>query len=121
MVVAYNMGEWHQFVRLRKWPKSDAAVFLTAFGLTVVTDLTIAVEIGMDAALQAHFGRAAVNRLDDAPLHLLDLDEIRLAAQVERERALRERAELAAERAHVRVVDVAVADERHFVAGDLPA
>ncbi len=47
VVVAYNMGEWHQFVRLRKWPKSDAAVFLTAFGLTVVTDLTIAVEIGI--------------------------------------------------------------------------
>jgi SulP family sulfate permease len=47
VVVAYNMGEWHQFVRLRKWPKSDAAVFMTAFGLTVVTDLTIAVEIGM--------------------------------------------------------------------------
>jgi SulP family sulfate permease len=47
IVVAHNMGEWHQFVRLRKWPKSDAVVFLTAFGLTVVTDLTIAVEIGM--------------------------------------------------------------------------
>jgi SulP family sulfate permease len=47
VVVAYNMGEWHQFVRLRKWPKSDAAVFLTAFGLTVITDLTLAVEIGM--------------------------------------------------------------------------
>jgi len=47
IVVAYNMGEWHQFVRLRKWPKSDAAVFLTAFGLTVITDLTIAVEIGI--------------------------------------------------------------------------
>src|SRR5206468_12638182 len=25
VVVAYNMGEWHQFVRLPKWPKSDAA------------------------------------------------------------------------------------------------
>lgn len=47
VVVAYNMGEWHQFIRLRKWPKSDAAVFMTAFGLTVITDLTIAVEIGM--------------------------------------------------------------------------
>ena len=47
VVVAYNMGEWHQFVRLPKWPKSDAAVFLTAFGLTVLMDLTVAVEIGM--------------------------------------------------------------------------
>jgi SulP family sulfate permease len=47
VVVAYNMGEWHQFVRLRKWPKSDVAVFLTAFALTVLVDLTVAVEIGM--------------------------------------------------------------------------
>lgn len=47
VVVAYNMGEWHQFVRLLKWPKSDAVVFMSAFGLTVITDLTIAVEIGM--------------------------------------------------------------------------
>ena len=47
IVVAYNMGEWHQFVRLRRWPKSDAAVFLTAFALTVLIDLTAAVEVGM--------------------------------------------------------------------------
>lgn len=47
VVVAFNMGEWHQFVRLPKWPKSDAAVFLTAFALTVLVDLTVAVEVGM--------------------------------------------------------------------------
>ena len=41
------------------------------------------------------------------------------AAQVERERTLRERAEPALERADVRVVDVAVADERDLVADDL--
>ncbi|HMP82077.1 MAG TPA: sulfate permease [Verrucomicrobiota bacterium] len=46
-VVAFNMGEWHMFARLRKWPKSDAAVFLTAFALTVLVDLTVAVEVGM--------------------------------------------------------------------------
>jgi SulP family sulfate permease len=45
--VALNMGEWHNFSRLSKWPKCDSAVFLTAFGLTVVVDLTVAVEIGM--------------------------------------------------------------------------
>ncbi len=45
--VALNMGEWHNFKRLPKWPRSDAAVFLTAFGLTVIIDLTVAVEIGM--------------------------------------------------------------------------
>lgn len=45
--VALNMGEWHNFSRLPRWPRSDAAVFLTAFGLTVVVDLTVAVEVGM--------------------------------------------------------------------------
>jgi SulP family sulfate permease len=45
--VAMNMGEWHNFSRLPKWPRSDAVVFLAAFGLTVIIDLTVAVEIGM--------------------------------------------------------------------------
>lgn len=45
--VALNMGEWHNFARLPKWPRSDSLVFLTAFGLTVIIDLTVAVEIGM--------------------------------------------------------------------------
>jgi SulP family sulfate permease len=45
--VALHMGEWHNFGRLPRWPKSDTVVFLTAFSLTVVIDLTVAVEIGM--------------------------------------------------------------------------
>jgi SulP family sulfate permease len=45
--VAFHMGEWHNFARLRKWPVCDTAVFLSAFALTVVVDLTVAVEIGM--------------------------------------------------------------------------
>jgi SulP family sulfate permease len=45
--VALNMGEWHNFGRLLKWPRSDAGVFLTTFGLTVAIDLTVAVETGM--------------------------------------------------------------------------
>jgi SulP family sulfate permease len=45
--VALNMGEWHNFSRLPKWPRSDAVVFLTTFSLTVIVDLTVAVEIGM--------------------------------------------------------------------------
>jgi SulP family sulfate permease len=45
--VAFHMGEWHNFARLRKWPGCDSAVFLSAFALTVVVDLTVAVEIGM--------------------------------------------------------------------------
>jgi SulP family sulfate permease len=43
VVVALRMGEWHQFARLAKWPKSDAVVFLCAFTLTVAVDLPVAV------------------------------------------------------------------------------
>ncbi len=45
--VALHMGEWHNFGRLPKWPICDTAVFLSAFLLTVVVDLTVAVEVGM--------------------------------------------------------------------------
>jgi SulP family sulfate permease len=47
VATGFRMGEWHQFVRLRRWPRSDAVVFLTAFGLTVLVDLTVAVEVGL--------------------------------------------------------------------------
>jgi SulP family sulfate permease len=43
VVVSVRMGEWHQFVRLNRWPKSDVMVFLCAFFLTVILDLPTAV------------------------------------------------------------------------------
>jgi len=43
VVVAFRMGEWHQFRLLGHWPRSDVAVFLCAFVLTVVADLPVAV------------------------------------------------------------------------------
>jgi SulP family sulfate permease len=57
--VALNMGEWHNFSRLPKWPRSDAVVFLTAFSLTVVVDLTVAVEIGMVLAAMLFIKRVS--------------------------------------------------------------
>lgn len=47
MVVALNMGEWDAFTTLKKYPRSDSAVLLITFMLTVVFDLTVAVEAGM--------------------------------------------------------------------------
>ncbi len=47
VAVALRMGEWHELRRLGKMPRSDALVLLTTFGLTVVFDLVIAVEVGM--------------------------------------------------------------------------
>jgi SulP family sulfate permease len=43
VVVSLRMGEWHQFKRLNKWPKSDVIIFLSAFVLTVAVDLPTAV------------------------------------------------------------------------------
>jgi SulP family sulfate permease len=47
VIVAYNMSEWRTFKALMKNPKSDVAVLLTTFLLTVIFDLTIAIEIGL--------------------------------------------------------------------------
>ena len=82
-------------------------------------EVVVAVEVGVDPALEADLGRAALDRLDHAALHLGEVEQVRVAAQVQRQRTLRERAEPALERADVRVVDVAVADERDVVADDV--
>jgi SulP family sulfate permease len=47
LVVAYNMSEWHAVVALLRAPKSDIIVMLLTLGLTVVVDLTVAIEVGM--------------------------------------------------------------------------
>lgn len=47
VIVAYNMSEWRTFKALMKNPKSDVAVLLATFLLTVIFDLTIAIEIGL--------------------------------------------------------------------------
>jgi SulP family sulfate permease len=59
--VALNMGEWHNFARLSKWPRADAAVFLTTFSLTVIVDLTVAVEIGIGLAAILFIKRVSEN------------------------------------------------------------
>ena len=46
-VVAYNMSEWRTFVAELRAPRSDVAVLLVTFALTVLVDLTVAIEVGM--------------------------------------------------------------------------
>jgi SulP family sulfate permease len=50
LVVAYHMSEWRTFVSELRAPRSDVAVMLLTFGLTVLVDLTLALEVGMVAA-----------------------------------------------------------------------
>lgn len=47
VVVAYHMSEWRTFRAELKSPKSDVAVLLMTFGLTVLVDLTVAIAVGM--------------------------------------------------------------------------
>lgn len=47
VVVAYNMSEWRVFVSEFRGPRSDVAVLLTTFTLTVLVDLTVAIGVGM--------------------------------------------------------------------------
>jgi sulfate permease, SulP family len=47
LFVAWNMGEWHEFARLRHFKLPYRSVLLGTFFLTVVFDLTIAVEVGL--------------------------------------------------------------------------
>ncbi|MBI5428963.1 MAG: sulfate permease [Nitrosomonadales bacterium] len=51
LIVAINMGEWEGFTTLRKYPKSDSAVLVVTFLLTVIFDLTVAVEVGLFVAI----------------------------------------------------------------------
>ena len=51
VIVSYNMSEWRTLKSLMKNSRSDVAVLLTTFLLTVIFDLTIAIEIGLLLAL----------------------------------------------------------------------
>ena len=51
VVVSYNMSEWRSFRDLLKGSKADAAVLVTTFLLTVIFDLTIAIEVGLVLAI----------------------------------------------------------------------
>jgi SulP family sulfate permease len=50
VVVSYHMSEWRSFAGLLRAPKSDIAVLVLTFGLTVFVDLTVAVQVGIVVA-----------------------------------------------------------------------
>ena len=58
-VVAYHMSEWRAFAHILKTPKSDVAVLLTTFLLTVFIDLTVAVQVGVVLAALLFIKRMA--------------------------------------------------------------
>src|SRR4029450_6325429 len=60
LVVSWNMGEWHEIPKLLRLTKTDVAVWIVTFALTVFADLTIAVEVGMVLDALTFIRRVAV-------------------------------------------------------------
>ena len=61
IMVSYNMSEWRMFKKLLHAPKSDVAVLLTTFFLTVLFDLTLAISVGMVLSSFLFLKRMTVN------------------------------------------------------------
>jgi SulP family sulfate permease len=59
VIVAYQMSEWRTFRSELRAPKSDVAVLLTTFTLTVLVDLTVAIEVGIVLAALLFMRRMA--------------------------------------------------------------
>lgn len=59
VIVSYNMSGWRTFIQLFKNPKSDVIVLMMTFLLTVIFDLTIAIEVGLLVACLLFMKRMA--------------------------------------------------------------
>ena len=69
MVVAINMGEWHEFAELRRYSNNYRVILLATFFVTVLFDLTIAVELGMVlASLFFIYRMSELTRIQRMPL-----------------------------------------------------
>jgi SulP family sulfate permease len=80
LLVSWNMGEWHEIPKLLRLTKTDIAVWVVTFGLTVFADLTVAVEVGMALAGLTFIRRVAVTTdiarvtpdfVEDGRVHIL--------------------------------------------------
>lgn len=74
VIVSYNMSEWRTFKALMKNPKSDIAVLLVTFFLTIIFDLTIAIEIGMIIACLLFMRRILETTKISVTTDVLDLN-----------------------------------------------
>lgn len=89
IVVAYNMSGWRTIIGIFHAPKSDIWVLAVTFFLTVIFDLTIAIEIGLllavvlflrrvmeNTEIRAYSGQLDVDEGTDSPNHeVLDIDK----------------------------------------------
>ncbi len=77
LVVAGNMSEWRYFVKLLRSPKSDILVMTNAFLLTVLVDLTVAIQVGVVLSALLFMRRMSEVTQAGYLASLEDLDETR--------------------------------------------
>lgn len=75
VVVACHMGEWQLFARLMRCPRSDVAVLLSTFLLTLFIDLTVAIQVGMLLSVVLFMRRMAETTHVEKMTGLLKEDE----------------------------------------------
>lgn len=78
VIVAYNMSEWRTFLSLTKQSKSTLAILLTTFGLTVVFDLTIAIQVGLLLAVFTF-----IKRMNETTNVSLTRDRLDISKEIE--------------------------------------
>ena len=80
VMVAYNMSEWRTFKYLLKGDRSDVAVLLITFFLTVIVDLTVAIEVGVLLAIVLFVRRvmqtSSIEVLENNQLAATENDEV---------------------------------------------
>lgn len=72
VMVAYNMSEWRTFKYLLRGDKSDVAVLIITFLLTVVVDLTVAIEVGLVLAVALFVRRV----METSSIHVIEEDSL---------------------------------------------
>ena len=75
VIVSYNMSDWRTFRSLMKNPKSDVSVLLVTFFLTVIFDLTIAIEVGLLIAMFLFMKRVAETTQVSVVKNQIDLSD----------------------------------------------
>ena len=92
LVVAYNMSEWREFVHLLKSPRADVTVLVATFLLTIVIDLTTAIQVGILLAAffflqkmstETHVDLITENLKDDEEFQARDMSGIEIPRGVE--------------------------------------
>src|SRR5580704_5501586 len=85
IMVAYNMGEWHEIPEILKLTAADIAVWILTLTLTVIADLTFAVEVGMVLAALMFIrkvsrtttvARVTQDYVEDSRVHILQGKDI---------------------------------------------